>query len=158
MHQGAVRAFLMRLCRNSALADDLAQETFLSAYRRLASFLQTGSFTSWLYGIAYRCFLQHQRREKRALEVHTQFHLQVSGDEEYYDHLEPLQRDLEKALMRLEATQAAAISLNISIGFSHAEVAEIMDMPLGTVKSHISRGLEKLREFLHYPTEDEDAR
>ena len=158
MHQGAVRAFLMRLCRHSALADDLAQETFLSAYRKLATYQQSGSFTSWLFGIAYRCFLQHQRYEKRALEVHTQFHLLVSGDEDYYEQLAPQQQDLEKALMRLEAPQAAAISLNMSVGFSHAEVAEIMGIPLGTVKSHINRGLEKLREILHNPTEDEDTR
>ena len=157
MHQGAVRAFLTRLCRNSALADDLAQETFLSAYRRLATFEHRGSFNSWLFGIAYRSFLQNQRQEKRALEIHTQFQLLVSGDEEYYEHLEPLQRDLERALMHLESAQAAAISLNMSIGFSHAEVAEIMKLPLGTVKSHISRGLEKLRELLHFPHEDKNT-
>lgn len=156
MHQGKVRAFLMRLCRDGALADDLAQETFLSAYRRLATFEQTGGFTSWLFGIAYRCFLQHQRHEKRALEIHTQFHLLVAADEEYYETLAPMQRDLEQALMRLDAAQAAAISLNMSLGFSHAEVAEIMNLPLGTVKSHINRGLSKLREFLRYQPEDED--
>lgn len=155
MHQSAVRAFLMRLCRNGALADDLAQETFLSAFRKLATYRQTGGFNSWLFGIAYRCFLQHQRHEKRALEVLTQFHFQDSVDQEYYEPLAPLQRDLERALMRLESAQAAAISLNMSMGFSHAEVADIMDMPLGTVKSHINRGLTKLREFLHYPPEDE---
>ena len=57
--------------------------------------------------------------------------------------------------MQLEAKQAAAISLNMSIGFSHAEVADIMDMPLGTVKSHINRGLTKLRELLQHPHESE---
>lgn len=157
MHQGAVRAFLMRLCRDGALADDLAQETFLSAYRKLATYRHTGSFTSWLFGIAYRCFLQHTRHEKRALEVHTQFHLLACGDDEYYEQLAPLQRDLEQALMRLEPAQAAAISLNMSIGFSHAQVAEIMDIPLGTVKSHINRGLARLREYLRYPPEDENC-
>lgn len=158
MHQGAVRAFLMRLCRDGALSDDLAQETFLNAYRSLASYRHTGSFNSWLFGIAYRGFLQHRRREKRAVDVHTQLHHLQVADEGYYEQLAPLQRDLEQALMRLEAAQAAAISLNMSIGFSHAEVAEIMDLPLGTVKSHINRGLIKLRELLHYPTEDEDAK
>lgn len=158
MHQGSVRAFLMRLCRNGALADDLAQETFLSAFRRLDSFRQTGGFLSWLFGIAYRCFLQHQRYEKRVLEVHAQFQQQASDAEEYYEQLAPLQRDLEQALLRLETVQAAAISLNMSIGFSHAEVADIMDLPLGTVKSHISRGLVKLRELMDYPIENENSR
>jgi RNA polymerase sigma factor (sigma-70 family) len=148
----------MRLCRNGALADDLAQETFLCAYRRLASFRQTGGFLSWLFGIAYRCFLQHQRRAKRAREVQTQLHELATNSEDYYEPLAPLQRDLEQALMRLESAQAAAISLNMSIGFSHAEVADIMNLPLGTVKSHINRGLAKLRELLQYPIEDEESR
>ncbi len=156
MHQSAVRAFLIRLCRNGALADDLAQETFLCAFRRLATYRHSGSFKSWLFGIAYRCFLQQRRHEQRELEVHTQFHLLAADDAEYYEHLAPLQRDLEHALMRLDPTQAAAISLNMSIGFSHAEVADIMNLPLGTVKSHINRGLSKLREFLHFAPEDED--
>lgn len=156
MHQSAVRAFLMRLCRNGALADDLAQETFLSAFRKLTTYRQTGGFASWLFGIAYRCFLQHRRSEKRALEVHNQLHLLVDADEQFYEQLTPMQRDLERALMQLEAKQAATISLNISIGFSHAEVADIMDMPLGTVKSHINRGLAKLRELLQHPHEDEN--
>ena len=156
MHQSAVRAFLIRLCRNAALADDLAQETFLNAFRKLPSFRQAGSFTSWLFGIAYRCFLQHQRSEKRALEVHTQFHLLADAEEQFYEQLTPVQRDVERALMQLEAKQAAAISLNMSVGFSHAETANIMNMPLGTVKSHINRGLAKLRELLQDQHENEN--
>lgn len=157
MHQGAVRAFLMRLCRNGALADDLAQETFISAFQSLATYKQTGSFSSWLFGIAYRGFLQHKRREKRAIEVNSQFHLLSASDQDYYEQLAPLQRDLEQALMSLDPSQAAAISLNISIGFSHAEVADIMNIPLGTVKSHINRGLASLRETMHYQSEDKDT-
>ena len=157
MHQSAVRAFLIRLCRNGALADDLAQETFLSAYSRLSTYRQTGGFKSWLFGIAYRCFLQQRRHDQRELEVHAQFHL-LAADDDYYEQLAPLQRDLEHALMCLDATQAAAISLNMSIGFSHAEVAAIMDLPLGTVKSHINRGLVKLRELLHFSPEDEEIK
>ena len=155
MHQSSVRAFLMRLCRNGPLADDLAQETFLSAFRKLATYRQSGGFVSWLFGIAYRCFLQHRRSEKRALEVHNQLHLLADTNALYYEQLAPVQRDLERALMQLEEKQAAAISLNMSIGFSHAEVAEIMDMPLGTVKSLINRGLAKLRELLHHPDESD---
>lgn len=158
IHQGAVRAFLMRLCRNATLADDLAQETFLNAYRRLSGYRQSGRFLSWLFGIAYRCFLQHQRHEKRVLKMETQLHLLAASDEEYYEPLAPLQRDLERALMCLEPTQAAAISLNMTIGLSHAEIADIMNLPLGTVKSHINRGLAKLRELMHYTPEDENNR
>ena len=149
MHQSAVRGFALRLCHDPALADDLAQEAFLQAYRKLASFQGSGSFASWVLGIAYRCFLQHKRRDKLAGEV---LHLMEQRDAElalFYEHISPAQLDLERALHALNPNEAAAISLNMSLGYSHAEVAAIMDMPLGSIKSHISRGMAKLRELLN---------
>jgi RNA polymerase sigma factor (sigma-70 family) len=157
MHQSAVRAFLMRLCHNAVLADDLAQETFMSAYRKLASYRHAGAFSSWLFGIAYHCFLQQRRQDKREREVQEQFQYLVSTDEDYYEQLTPMQRELERAMGQLEAREAAAISLNISIGFSHNEVATIMSLPLGTVKSLINRGLPKLRTALQLPNGNEDS-
>ncbi|MDT8364687.1 MAG: RNA polymerase sigma factor [Nitrosomonas sp.] len=155
LHQSAVRGFLMRLCHDATLADDLAQETFLSAYRKLAGFRQTGAFSSWLFGIAYRSFLQHRRQEKREREVQEEFRQLQIADTEFYEQLTPVQRELERAIGQLEAREAAAISLNISIGFSHSEVATIMNLPLGTVKSLINRGLSKLRTALELPNASE---
>src|SRR5262245_64864532 len=62
-HQSAVRNWLRQLCRDPAQGDDLAQETFLAAWRNLASFAGTGRFSSWLMKIAYHAFLQASRRE-----------------------------------------------------------------------------------------------
>lgn len=56
--------------------------------------------------------------------------------------------DLERGLAKLEPIQAAAITLNLSMGYSHAEVSLILDIPLGTTKSHITSGMERLRQLM----------
>jgi RNA polymerase sigma factor (sigma-70 family) len=147
LHQSRVRGFLLRLCHQTALADDLAQDTFLQAYRKLAGFRGSGSFNSWLLGIAYRCFLQDARSKGRARQIHAQYE-QEEALRMWVEQMSPAQLDLERAMSRLGIHEAAAISLNISMGYSHAEVAHIMGLPLGSVKSYISRGLKKLRSQL----------
>ncbi|MDA0280785.1 MAG: RNA polymerase sigma factor [Proteobacteria bacterium] len=64
MHQGKIRAYLVRLCKNYDLADDIAQETFLTAFRKLQSYKGEGNFSGWLFRIAHNFFLQHIRRTK----------------------------------------------------------------------------------------------
>ncbi|MCB1665656.1 MAG: RNA polymerase sigma factor [Pseudomonadales bacterium] len=148
MHQSAVRGFALRLCRDPTLADDLAQEAFLLAYRKLGSFRGSGSFASWVLGITYRCFLQSRRQNRRADEVRQSQEQDAAVLAGSYEQLSPAALDLERAIDRLNPNEAAAISLNMSLGYSHAEVADIMNMPLGSIKSHISRGLAKLRTLL----------
>ena len=63
-YQSAVRAVLMRLCRNAALADDLAQETFIKAYNKISAYSGAGSFKAWLCRIAYNEFLMSARKRK----------------------------------------------------------------------------------------------
>lgn len=141
MHQQALRAFLRRLCNNAADADDLAQETFVFAWEHIARFDPTRSFRPWLFGIAWRKsrerkrgFLRLIRRETRAAET---------SDTAY--HTDPgLKLDLAKATATLPAEQRAALLLCLGCEFSHAEAAEALALPLGTVKSHVARGREKL--------------
>lgn len=151
LHQNRVRAFLQRLCRDTALADDLAQDTFLIAYRKLGDYQGSGSFNGWLCSIAYRCFLQHLRSHKRSLDIDQQFATEPMLQPDRYDGISPEQLDLERALLLIESDEAAAVTLNFTLGFSHSEVADIMQMPLGTVKSHINRGLTKLRTIMSTP-------
>lgn len=68
--------------------------------------------------------------------------------------LQPEILDLERALARLEASQAAAITLNLSMGYSHSEICTILDLPLGTVKSRITRGMKKLKELMTDKSEE----
>jgi len=143
-HQSKLRAFLRRLTRgDAALADDLAQETFFEAHQKLAQFRGEGSFASWLFGIAWSRFLMERRKRKEEplgeiLDI-------VSVDPRPSTQAK---LDLERAMARLSAEERAALTLCYALGHSHGEAAEILDMPLGTVKSHVSRGREKLKAML----------
>jgi RNA polymerase sigma factor (sigma-70 family) len=141
MHQQALRAFLRRLCANVADADDLAQETFVFAWEHMARFDTTRSFRPWLFGIAWRksrerkrSWLRLIRRETRAAEAAETMYRTDPG----------LKLDLEKATASLPAEQKAAVLLCLGCEFSHSEAAEALALPLGTVKSHVTRGREKL--------------
>ena len=141
MHQQALRAFLRRLSGNTADADDLAQEAFVFAWEHIARFDPTRSFRPWLFGIAWRKFRERKRswlrlvrREARAAEAVETLYQPDPG----------LKLDLEKATASLPAEQKAAVLLCLGCEFSHSEAAEALALPLGTVKSHIARGREKL--------------
>ncbi len=141
-HQSKVRGFLRRLTRgDAALADDLAQETFFEAHRKLDQYRGEGSFASWLFGIAWSRFLMERRRRKEEpLEDDA-----ASDDPRAVIHA---RLDLERAMARLAAEERAALTLCYALGHSHGEAAAILDMPLGTVKSHVLRGREKLKAML----------
>ena len=148
MHQGKVRTFLLRLCKQYDVADDLAQETFLTAYRKLHSYKGSGSFSGWLYRIAYNCFLQLRRSDSRRRQVTEDYvqNLEVLTDR--YDSISTEQMDMEQALAQLNPDETATITLCHSFGFSHQEVSEILRMPLGSVKSNIRRGKTESHEIL----------
>jgi RNA polymerase sigma-70 factor (ECF subfamily) len=141
-HQSSVRGFLRRLTRgNHALADDLAQETFLEAHRKIAQFQGHGSFTGWLYAIAWSRFLMENR--KRKLEPLDDM------DERVAPECDPaIKLDLEKAMAMLRAPERSALTLCFALGMPHEEAATVMDVPLGTLKSHVARGREKLKILL----------
>lgn len=148
MQQGRIRAYLVRLCKNYDLADDLAQDTFLTAFRKLESFQGTGNFSGWLFSIAHNCFLQHLRKTKRRREITEQYSVQQEVLTEKYEVLSTEQMDMEQALTQLNPDETATITLCHSFGFSHQEVSDILEMPLGSVKSNISRGKTKLKDIL----------
>lgn len=139
---------MLRLCRQPAVADDLAQDTFLIAYQKLNTYQGSGDFGAWLCSIAYRCFLQYYRKQRRQREVQQQLANNVMVESDYYESMTAAQRDLEQAFQQLSEAEAAAITLCHSYGYSHSEIAAILELPLGTIKSHITRGKEKLRQIL----------
>lgn len=160
-HQIAVRGYLRRLTKgNEALADDLAQEVFLNAFRKITTYKNSGSFKSWLFSIAYRCFLTHIR--KNSNNPLMNFPIDEIGETQFADHESQKDAssqivnkiDVEDALKLLKKNERSTISLCYTYGMSHSEISEIMEMPLGTVKSHILRGKEKLTKILKPVTED----
>jgi RNA polymerase sigma-70 factor (ECF subfamily) len=146
-HQGLVRAQLRRLLGDDpALADDLAQETFVLAWRKLGQFRGESRFSTWLYRITYSCFLQHLRsRGWRAQQEQ-----ELDGDETTGagTAAPELGLDLDAALHRLSVNQRAALLYCVQLEFTHEEAAVVLDMPLGSVKTHVARGKAKLRQLL----------
>lgn len=145
-HQGMVRAQLRRLLQGDASeADDLAQETFLLAWRKLDQFRGEARFSTWLYRIAYSCFLQAYRKNpRRADDAGANNAEQLAAPEQMVD----LQLDFERALKRLSAAEQRVLLHCAQMGLSHEEAAYVLAMPLGTVKTHATRGKAKLKSWL----------
>jgi RNA polymerase sigma factor (sigma-70 family) len=141
-HQSRLRAFMRRLTRgNAALADDLSQETLLEAWKKIAQFRGDGSFAGWLLRIGWSRYLMTARQRK--LEP-------LDGQNDFAEpaHDPNTKIDLEAAMAKLSAGERAALTVCYALGYSNDEAAKMLDMPLGTLKSHVTRGREKLRRIL----------
>ncbi|MGH7935487.1 MAG: RNA polymerase sigma factor [Chthoniobacterales bacterium] len=145
-HQSAIRGLLRQLTRNDlALADDLAQETFLRAYKHIRSFRGEAKFSTWLYRIAYNCFREDARKRKELVGI-DETALEAQQDPHTTDPA--LKHDLMHALQLLPLHERSAILLCCQNGLSHDEAARVLDIPLGTVKTNVLRGREKLKKTL----------
>ncbi len=147
-HQGAVRTFLRRLTRNSALADELAQETFLRAFRSDQELEALRDVRAWLLRLAYRQFLDHHRRETRRRDLAPDL---GSGpaDQDAGATAHPGARlDIAAAMDSLPPERRACALLCLAQEFTHADAARITGLPLGTVKSHVTRAKAALQDHL----------
>jgi RNA polymerase sigma-70 factor (ECF subfamily) len=144
-HGSAVRGVLRRMGAAPAEADDVAQDAFLTAFERIAEFRGEGTFAAWVKKIAARLYLRRLQREKKlgALAVEA-------ADEETRTPRSDADAniDLDGALKALGATERLCVTMCFGAGLSHTEAAEALNLPLGTVKSHVKRGLDKLRARL----------
>lgn len=138
-HERKVRSFLARVSRGKSV-DDLAQETFLKAWRMAASYRGDGSYEGWLLRIAWRLFLS-EMRARRSKGIGPDFEAAPTVDA-------ALKMDLDRALERLEPRERAASLLYFGEGYSHQEAARILEMPLGTLKSVVIRARAKLADYL----------
>jgi RNA polymerase sigma-70 factor (ECF subfamily) len=156
-HQQAVRGFLRRLLGNVADADDIAQETYLAAWRSIEAYRGSATLRSWLCAIAWRRAKSAQRAWTRRLLRETKYHASAARDEEPVSSAED-RFAVQQALLALPMNQRAAVVLCLAEGFSHAEAADALGSPLGTVKSHVSRGkallIRALEGDLRPETED----
>lgn len=143
-HEARLRGFLRRVA-GATDADDLAQDTFVRAWERAAQFGGEASYPAWLMRIGWHLFLDEQRRSASRDRRHA-------AAMEYVGVCTPhegnARLDLSAALARLDPPARAAIVLCDGQGWTHGEAAELLDLPLGTVKSLIARGKAKLRDHL----------
>ena len=156
-HQTRLVGYLRGLTNSDADAEDLAQEAFLRAYRSLKGFRGTSSFRTWLYQIAtnvFRTWLEKKRSHAGLSAVSldapapgTEAPMDPAG--ETNPEGRHVDRDaIDRALAQLPADQREAVLLRDVEGFDYREIAEQLDVPLGTVESRIFRGRERLRELL----------
>jgi RNA polymerase sigma-70 factor, ECF subfamily len=144
LHQSPIRQFLRRLTGNDwSHADDLAQETFWKAYRHIGTFEGRGRFLSWLFRIAYQLFVTEQRRARGMAQVPMPDDV---GAEDAAQQRFADSRTFDQLMNMLRSDERAAIVLHYRHELAHPEVAQILDLPLGTVKSLIRRARLKLQE------------
>ena len=144
-HGSAVRGLLRRMGATPPEADDVAQDAFLTAFERIGEFRGQGAFSAWVKKIGARHYLRRLQKERRIASL-------ASEVEESGEATPPADAagkiDLDEALRALGPAERICVSMCYGAGLSHAEAADALNLPLGTVKSHVKRGLEKLRARL----------
>ena len=124
---------------------DLAQETFLAAWPRIGRLKAGASVRAWLCGIAHRKHMTVRRSAARSRVREEAW----EADREMVCDAAPADKlALDRAMAALPPDQRACVALCLAADFSHAEAAEALDLPLGTVKSHVARGRVRLLDAL----------
>jgi RNA polymerase sigma-70 factor (ECF subfamily) len=151
----------MRLTRNPSDADDLVQETYLRAFRGFAGFKEGTNLKAWLYRILTNSFINTYRKKQREPQtvagpddieewyLYDRLggrHVEVSAENEVLDQIPDA--DVKAALESLQENFRLAVLLADVEGFSYKEIAEIMDVPIGTVMSRLHRGRKALEKAL----------
>ncbi len=147
-HYQNLYRFALSMCRNPADASDLTQQTFVLWAEKGHQLRQPGKVKSWLFTTLYREFLRSRRRTDRFP------HLELSEAETELPsisakHIKGLEStEVMDALKQVDETFRIPLSMFYIGGHSYAEIAEIMDVPIGTVMSRISRGKQQMRAVL----------
>ena len=134
---------MRRCCGDATLADDLAQQVFLQAWRTVRNLQRADRFAAWLKRIAINTWLQQKRKYDP---------LKYADTEEETDSPRSdapgIALDLDRALATLSDTERLCVVLAYHEGMTHTETSDFTGLPVGTVKSHIRRGGERLRQRL----------
>ena len=137
------RFFLHQTLGDEPLSDDLAQDTFIKAWRNIGSFRAMSSFQTWLMRIAYNVFYDYVRNRKTTSDIDNVAEPMTNGNSN-----PSLQMDLYHALSLLKPDERTCITLQLVDGYKIDQIAKITDIKEGTVKSILFRGKEKLTKYL----------
>jgi RNA polymerase sigma factor (sigma-70 family) len=132
-HEALLRAFLARTF-GADCADDIAQDAFLKAWRGAGQYDGRARYSTWLTRIAWRCRLDTVRKQRP-----------VPLDEPGPSHSTSVPGEVDDMLARLSESERASLVLCEGHGWTHAEAAELLGLPLGTLKSTVARAKEKCR-------------
>ena len=158
-YQRPVYGLLLRMVRAPALAEDLAQETLIKAHRAIATFDRSRKFSSWLFKIAHNTAIDHLRKNRpqtvplETTEGERMDPLAVlAAPENQSPEARARGRDLAEALqetlMALRPDYREAVLLRFQQGLSYEEIADILALPLGTVKTHLHRARKQMAAAL----------
>lgn len=137
-----LRSFLRRMGAPADLADDVAQDALVIAFEQISDYRGDGAFVAWVRRIAARRYLRVARAQARLKPLDLAPEPYSPGPDSERS------LDLDAALERLSAVQRLCVTLQHGAGFTSVEIARALGLPEGTVKSHISRGLLRLRQDL----------
>ena len=154
-HEHRMYAVALRMCANREDAQDCLQEAMLRVYRAIGSFKGQSSFSTWIYRITMNTCLDELRRRKNRQNTSLDGLLDMgwapvdggSGPEKQA-LMREVREKMNGAIRELPDDMRAAIVLRDVQGFSYDEIAQMLEINVGTIKSRISRGREKLREKL----------
>ena len=145
--QESLRRFLLSLCNDAALADDIAQDALVNAYVASASFRGAARFSTWLFRIAYNCFIDRMRgRRLQTAPLDTPAARAVPGPEAADGRFR--HEDLHRAIGMLPDKERAALLLFYMEDKPVKEVAAILEMPAGSVRAYLTRGRQHVKEYL----------
>lgn len=151
-HQAAVRAFLRRLVGNAADADDLSQEAFARTWEVLDRYDGRSSLRTFICGVAFQ-YWRGARRAGARRQAREDAYAELADTDTGGDARMAQRLALRRAMEELPEDQRAALALCLGQDFTHQEAAEVLNLPLGTVKSHIARGRARLQAALGVPAE-----
>jgi RNA polymerase sigma-70 factor (ECF subfamily) len=143
-HQHVVFNVSYRFMRDSALAEDMAQEAFLKAYRLLKGFRGDCSFSTWMYRVTCSVCLTELNRRKRRNEVEQELQYNVETSEEPVENPD-MPEMIRRCVRRLPDRYVQIITLYYLKGVSYEEIAQVMNIPMGTLKTWMFRARKQLR-------------
>jgi RNA polymerase sigma-70 factor (ECF subfamily) len=133
-HERSLRSFLVRMAGPDS-ADDIAQEAFIRAWRAAGQYDGRARYSTWLTRIAWRCRIDALRKER------------PHHAEQFAPHLPDCPSEIDDMLARLSEIERASLVLCEGHGWTHGEAAEMLGVPLGTLKSTVARAKAKCREM-----------
>ncbi len=147
-YEKAIFNYCLHVTKNLEEAKDVTQETFIKVYKNRKSIDTEKNIKTWIFTIAtntaYDLFRSKKRKKEISLDKEDET---ISTLKAYYPE-EGLTSDVEKALSKINPEYKKVLILFYQQGFSYQEIADILSIPINTVKTHISRGKEQLKEKL----------
>jgi RNA polymerase sigma-70 factor (ECF subfamily) len=150
--QSSIRNLMRRFCGDYTLADDLAQQVFLKVWLNIRKLRKASAFSAWLKRVAVTVWLQYIRK-KDALRGAGE----LVGNEVPQRDSTSVGMDLDRALATLPDPVRLCVVLSYHEGMSHREISELTKLPLGTVKSHIRGGAQRLQQSLSAYSDEAEA-